>query len=281
MELMSTHAFPVFCRNGEILPIEEATIPLQSIEYSYGFGVYETIRVIDSVPFFAKEHIQRLIKSASMIGLKHTLTKEDLSQWIDMLLNECNKDRINLKILLIGAQKPQDTLLVILPLNPLFPDKRFYKKGVETIIAEYERPIPNAKTLNMLRSYLAQKKAKEQGCYEALSIHSDGCIYEGSRSNFFVVKNSTITTPPKETILEGITREIIFKLARENGIEVHEETISFSRLAEYDGAFLTSSSSKLMPIRKIDGVEFAGIPETTKKLMKLYDTFLSTSKGMM
>ena len=133
----------------------------------------------------------------------------------------------------------------------------------------------------MLRSYLAQKKAREQGCYEALSIHSDGCIYEGSKSNFFVVKDSTIITPPKETILEGITREIVIRLARENEIEVREEIVQFSNLKEYDGAFLTSSSSKVMPIRKIDEVEFAGIPETTKRLMKLYNAFISTSKGMM
>lgn len=278
---MVPHTFPVFCRNGEILPLKEATVSLQSIEYSYGFGVYETIRVIDGIPFFEKEHIQRLIKSASMIGIDHTPRAEDLSQWIDALLKECNKDILNLKILLIGAQKPQDMLLVILPLNPLFPDKRLYKRGAETITAVYERPIPNAKTLNMLRSYLAQKKAKEQGCYEALSIHSDGCIYEGTRSNFFAVKDSTIITAPKETILEGITREIIFKLAKENGIEVQEETIPFSHLNELDGAFLTSSSSKVMPIRKIDGVEFEEIPYTTKKLMKLYDAFLSTSKGIM
>lgn len=266
-----------FCRNGTILPVEEAVIPLQNIEYSYGFGVYETIVVADGKPRFAKEHIERLFRSATLIGIDHAFIEESIVQWLHDLTEKHADERYNLKILLIGAKEASEACLHILPLNPLFPEKRLYKEGVDTMTVEYERPIPNAKTLNMLRSYLAQKKAKEAGCHEGLSLHQDECIYEGTRSNFFVVQNDTILTPPEGSILLGITREHVLELAKKNGIQVQESVIPLNKIAEYDGAFLTSSSMKVMPIRRINDVEL-DIPDTTKKLIELYKDFLDKNQ---
>ena len=273
---MPPHAFSFFSRNGAILPMEEATVPLTSIEYSYGFGVYETICVRNGKLLFLGDHIERLLRSASLLRLKHTFQAETLGQWAQALSEKLQDDSYNLKILLIGAKLPENAVLSIIPLQPRFPEKRWYKQGVGTITVAFERPIPAAKTLNMLRSYLAQREATDRGCYEALSLHDDGCIYEGTRSNFFAVRRGSVITPPGGTILEGITRMHVLALARENGIEVKEERISATEIPQFDGAFLTSSSAKVMPVRKIDGHEFAEIPETTKKLMQLYDELLRT-----
>ena len=266
-------AFTHFVRNGEVLPIAEANVSLTNIEYSYGFGVYETIRVSSGTTQFLDEHIKRLFKSAAIIGLKHELTANAIAKWIEELLPKCEGERFNLKMLLIGAPDPKDTLLIILPLNPLFPDKKFIKEGVEVITYEYERPFSNAKTLNMLNSYLAYKKAKEAGCFEALFTHPDGNIYEGTRSNIFMVKGDKLITPPADQILEGITRQHVIEAARKEGIEVEEANIPLSQAESYDGAFITSSSFKVMPIKKIDNIEFSEIPEVTKKVIELYDQF--------
>ena len=254
--------------------MQEATVPLTDIEYSYGFGVYETIQIRNGNPLFLGDHLIRLMQSASLLGIKHTLETSKIAKWIESLCENIGNDRYNIKILLIGAKEAKDVTLSIIPLQPRFPDKRWYKNGVETITVEFERPIPAAKTLNMLRSYLAQRDATEHECYEALSIHNDDCIYEGTRSNFFAVKGNSIITPPTDTILEGVTRKYVLKLAEENGIDVIEERIPKSEIQKYDGAFLTSSSTKVMPIIKIDTYEFAEIPETTKRLISLYDELL-------
>jgi len=295
-------SFTHFVRNGEVLPIAEASVSLTSIEYSYGFGVYETIRVSSSAPQFLDEHIKRLFKSAAIIGLEHVLTEGMITKWVSDLLEKCGAprsrkplhlnesldesrgirrssqkrtkagegERYNLKMLLIGAIDPNDAQLIILPLNPLFPDKKFVKEGVDVITYEYARPFPNAKTLNMLNSYLAYKKAKEAGCFEALFTHPDGNIYEGTRSNLFMVKGKTLITPPSGHILEGITRDHVIELAKKEGIEVKEADIPLSETKNFDGAFLTSSAFKVMPIKKIDDIEFGEIPEVTKKVIELY-----------
>lgn len=258
--------------------MERAVVPLASIEYSYGFGVYETICVRNGELLFLGDHTERLLRSASLLKLKHTLKAEILEQWAQALSEKLQDDSYNLKILLIGAKQEADVTLAIIPLQPRFPEKKWYKRGVETITVAFDRPIPTAKTLNMLRSYLAQREATEHGCYEALSLHEDGCIYEGTRSNFYAVRGGAVITPPRGTILEGITQTHVLALAREHGIEVREDRIPAAEIPNFDGAFLTSSSAKVMPIRKIGSHEFAGIPETTKRLMGLYDALLHEQK---
>ena len=64
--------FKYFSKNGELLPVEDAVVPLANIEYQYGFGVYETIRVVHGTPYFLKDHLERLQESARLIGLEHS-----------------------------------------------------------------------------------------------------------------------------------------------------------------------------------------------------------------
>ncbi len=268
-------AFTTFIRNGEILPLEQATVSLSSIEYAYGFGVYESIRVVRGKALFLSEHIERLMHSATVIGLDHAFTPAMIAEWTQKLIDECPCDAMNLKMLLIGAREPKHATLSILPLMPLFPDKKLYVKGAMAISAEYERQFPDAKTLNMLGSYLAYRRAKAAGGYDAVLINKAGYITEGTRTNFFVIKGKTITGAPRKEILEGVTMKHVLDVARANGFEVREGDIALGDLKNYDGAFLTSTSSKIMPLSTIDDTEI-GVPETLKELMRHFNDFLAT-----
>ena len=84
--------FKFFSKNGKILPINQATIPLQNIHYSYGFGVYETISVRSGIIYFAKEHVKRLLQSAEIIGLAHQFTERDIAQFIKDLTSHEKAD---------------------------------------------------------------------------------------------------------------------------------------------------------------------------------------------
>ena len=273
---MSHEKFPVCSHNGKIIPIEEAQISVQNIEFSYGFGVYETIRIADGTPLFLDDHCKRLMHSASVIGRKHPFDANQITEWIKELTQDIKEERYNVKMLLIGSPEPERVQLFILPLMPRFPDKRLYKKGADVITVEYERPFPTAKTLSMLPSYIAYHKAAGKGCYEALSVHKDGNIAEGTRSNFLAIKNGAILTPPKEKMLSGITWEHLLEIAKEEGVDVHEQDIPLASIHELDGAILTSSSGKVMPIRKIDETELPEIPEVTRTLMEKYDELLAS-----
>ena len=260
--------------NGQLIPLSQATISLANIEYSYGFGVYESVMVLRGKPIFAQEHCERLLESASAIELQHPFSTETMHAWLHTLIKQISQERYNCKMLLIGAKEAGDAQLAIIPLNPRFPAKKLYTYGAPVITYAYQRTIPNAKTLNMLGSYLAYREAQKQNCYEALLQDIEGNLREGTRTNFFVVSGGTILSPPNEKILEGITRKHILDIAAKEGIPVRYTDIPVQTLGEYDSAFLSSSTGKIMPVRKIGDIEYTEIPETTRRLMELYDALL-------
>lgn len=273
-------SFPLFSKNGKILSSDQATIPLSNIEYQYGFGVYETLKVRNGILYFVSDHVERLFTSAEIIGLTHPFTHEKVTTYLDELVNalglDTEKKSCNLKMLLIGGRDPQ---LFIIALKPLFPDRKLYKNGAKVLTVHYERIFPHAKSLNMLPSYLAYKKAKEHGCYDALLLDSKDHILEGTRTNFFVISDKQLFTPPKEFVLEGVTLKTVAEVAKQNGYTLAEKPIPLSDIQKYDGAFLTSTSTKIMPISQIDETSVA-IPESLVQLMKAYDKFLDECGGV-
>lgn len=269
--------FKYFSKNGQVLSIQEAVVPLSNIEYSYGFGVYENIKVRNGILYFVDQHVERLFKSAEVIDLKHSFSDQQIKQYIQDLVAAVKEDSYNLKMLLIGGESP---VLFIIPLAPRFPDRKLYSIGAKTITFENERLFPNAKTLNMLPSYIAYRKAKESDAYDALLIDSSKNIIEGTRTNFFTIYGNIIFSQPKEKILEGVTKMTVLHVAKKHGFEFKETNIPLAEISGYHGAFLTSTSAKIVPIKQIDDFVFSEIPEKLKELMQLYDEFLKESKGI-
>jgi branched-subunit amino acid aminotransferase/4-amino-4-deoxychorismate lyase len=220
------------------------------------------------------EHCQRLLDSAQIIGLEHAFSTDLVAQFIKDLLTKLKVDACNVKVLLIGSANPEKASLYIMCLNPLFPDRKLYKSGTHCITVQYERPFPHAKTLNMLPSYLAFRQAKAAGAYDALMVNKAGCIVEGTRTNFFVIKDKTIVSPPAAEILLGVTRDKVLEVARQKGFAFQEADIKLSDLSQYDGAFLTSTSSKIMPIGSIDTHEWNAVPPALAELMAGFNAFL-------
>ena len=249
-------------------------MPLSNIEYAYGFGVYESIRVVKGKPLFLMQHLDRLMASARVIGLTHLFDVQTVDAWTRELLTHTGSETLNLKMLLIGAREAAQAQLFIIPLAPLFPDKRLYQRGVGVISVQHERFLPQAKTLNMLPSFLSYSKAKAAGCYDAIYINRNGCITEGTRTNFFAVRGRTLVSPPKSEILEGVTLLNVITISKKHGYEISYEDIPLADLSTFDGAFLTSTSSKIMPISKIDETVMP-IPEALTGLIGHFETFLA------
>jgi len=268
--------YKYFSHNGSILPIERAVVPLDSVEYSYGFGVYETIRVAKGKVYFADDHCRRLMESARIIGLEHEFSEAFVRTGLRALINKNEAETCNLKILLVGGSTPDTATLDILCLNPLFPDRKLYKDGAACTTYNYERAFPGAKTLNMLESYLAYREAKAAGAYDALLINRAGCVTEGTRTNFFALKGRTLITPPEKDILPGVTRRHLIATAVQNGFEVAEQAIKLAGLDQFDGACLTSTPAKVMPIRAIGSHVWPHIPAELRELMSVFDEFLAT-----
>ncbi len=271
--------FELCSLNGTITPRSQATISAFNIEYAYGFGVYETLRVVRGMPYFLDQHIDRLLRSALAIGLTHTVTNGIVMDWVRSLVHELGSETYNIKILFIGSSSPENTQCWILPLSPLFPDKKLFSEGAATITVEYERQFPQAKTLNMLGSYLAYRTAHAQACYDASLVDRSGNIREGTRTNFFTITGTTIIKPPKDQILDGVMQRFVLAAAHHYGYEVKEQAIPLKDISSVSAAFLTSTSSKVMPIRKMNDHVFI-IPESLKKLQKLVNQALDECGGV-
>lgn len=264
-------SYKYFSQNGEVLPTDRATVSLGNVEYSYGFGVYETVRVSKGKLLFADEHCRRLISSARIIGLEHPFDESFVLEAANKLVEANGAVTCNLKVLLVGAPSKNGATLSILCLNPLFPDRKLYSEGAACVTYRHERLFPAAKTLNMLASYLAYRQAKAAGAYDALFINGDGCVTEGTRTNFFAVKDKVLFSPKTEDILPGVTRKHVIDVARHSGFRVIEQDIKLSDVGDYDGACLTGTPIKILPIRSIDKYVWPAVPPALRELMAAYD----------
>jgi branched-chain amino acid aminotransferase len=265
-----------FSRNGTILPIEQAVIPLSSVEYSYGYGVYETVRRSKGITYFLTQHCARLLNSAKIIDLPHGFSDHFVAQSVQELVAQNDAETCNLKILLIGGHTPETASLYIMCLNPLFPDRKLYSQGATAITYAYERAFPQAKTLNMLPSFLAYREARQADAYDALLVNRRGQITEGTRTNFFAFRGRTIISPPATDILLGVTRDHVLQVARDSNFELAEQPIQLAELATYDNFFLTSTSAKILPLRSIDNHLIGPPSPALQELMQAFNHFLET-----
>jgi branched-subunit amino acid aminotransferase/4-amino-4-deoxychorismate lyase len=267
--------YKYFSHNGELLPIEQAAVPLSNIEYSYGFGVYETIRIAHGLAYFLDQHCQRLIQSAQIIGLEHNYDETFISNAVNALVEHTDADAYNIKILLIGAVAPDKANLYITCLNPHFPDRKLYRLGVKCISEQCERIFPQAKSLNMFTSYMAYRHAKQANAFDALLINRDGFITEGTRTNFFALEGRTLISPPASDCLHGVTRFNVIEVAKTHDFKVEERDIKYTDVGRFDCVFITSTVSKILPIYSIDGYEWQEPASASlKELMIYYDKFL-------
>jgi branched-subunit amino acid aminotransferase/4-amino-4-deoxychorismate lyase len=264
---------PYFCLNGTLLPIADAVVPLDDLAFGYGFGVYETLKVRHGRVYFAEMHQGRLWHSAKTIGLQHRFGEDDLVRFLAVLVEANATVDANLKVLLIGGPTAADARLAILQLAPLFPDRKAYKHGATAITWPGERVFPQAKTLNMMVSYLAYREAQTQGAYDALLVNRHDQVTEGTRTNFFVTDGTGLACAPAEQVLEGVTQLTVRRVIRELGIALEERPLPLAELTRWQGAFLTSTSTKIMPLRQIDATNIPLSP-LVDRLRLAYDAWL-------
>ena len=268
----------IYSYNGLILPIDHAVIPINKIERMYGFGVYESLKVRNNTLYFVQQHVDRLMHSARCINLTHDFTPKIITSWIKEFSEKVEEPSINIKMLLLGGETSKKAELFLFPLAPFFPKKEWYRDGVATFSFEYERWMPQSKSLNMLASYYYYHKSKKQGGYDALYVDTLGNIREGSRTNFYAMKGKTIVSPPKKDVLEGVTMMTIEKVIESSDFTIEYRPISKTSLPDFDSVFLSSTSSKILPVASIDSMKFH-ISSDLKQLIQIYNAALNASSG--
>ncbi len=271
--------FSIFSINGKIVDKKQAILPIDSIEVQYGFGVYENIKVRNKIAYFVYEHINRLTHSGKCIGLEHNFSKEKIFDYIEEYKKRINIDSCNLKLLLLGGRLPVESQLVIMASAPFYPKRDWYRDGITLKSYIHERYMPQAKTLNMLPSYIIYKDAKSLGHYDALLIDNHENVLEGTRTNVFFINDKNIYHPPISKILEGVTMISLKKVLLKHSFKFIEREIPLNAIHKYEGMFLSSTSSKILPVRQVDNMKFENIAKSIIELSHLYDEALEKCRG--
>jgi branched-subunit amino acid aminotransferase/4-amino-4-deoxychorismate lyase len=265
-----------YSADGELRPTSDAVVPIDDINFAYGFGVYETLKLRNGVLYFPDRHAERLRHSAEIIELEHPFSREEIETAVVELARANGIRDANVKMLLIGSPKVDGTEgahLYVFLLNPLFPPRELYRYGAQTVCFEGERRYPQSKSLDMLTSTLAYRAARRADAYDALLVNRDGEITEGTRTNVFYTDGTTVFEPPSDQSLLGVTKLTLREVLSERGIDVIERPLLQSEVGSWTGYFLTSTSSKVIPVSGIEDHSF-GIPELTREVMRVYDAFL-------
>ena len=252
--------------NDRFVRKEDAMVSVFDHGFLYGDGVYETLRAYGGRLFRLRQHLARLRRSASLIGLEIPIVEQDLIAVLQEAMKRNNLTDAYLRITVsrgegaIGLDPrlcARPTVVVIsLPLQP-YPAELF-NTGVSLAIMNVRRNLatalpPMIKSLNFLNNILAKQEASRAGAFDGLMLNAEGHITECTTSNIFFVKNRCVHTPSAACgILDGITREIVLSLAREQEFPTEEGRYLPDALLEADECFLTNTTMEIMPVRDID-----------------------------
>jgi len=276
---------PICYLNGKYVAFDQACLPLNDLGIVRGYGVFDFMRTYNGVPFKLREHVQRLQKSAKIIGLSLPWPTEELEAIAQDTLGRNNFPEANIRIVVTGGSSSdfitplgQPSLMIIITPASEYP-REYYEQGVKAIAVQIERLLPTAKSLNYISAIGALQEAKLTNAVEALYVNQQGHVLEGTTTNFFVFRDSQIITP-KDNILNGITREVIFELAKDR-FEIVEQPIYYNDLSSFDEAFITATNKEIMPIVQVDELHISkGKPgENTQLLMNLFYEYTRLGKA--
>jgi len=274
--------YPIILSQTTFTHRDHLKYPYEERGLQFGDGIYEVIQIYNGQYYLLQEHIDRLFRSAQAIKLTLPFTKAEIERLLQQLLakNEMtDHGRVYLQATRGSAQRnhtfPENTEANFYAYVEKAPRRQeFLKTGVCAITQKDVRwEYCYIKSLNLLPNVLAKQAAKEAGCYESI-LHRDGLVTECSSSNVYLVHNKTIYThPATERILEGCVRMRVKQLSESLRIPFVEEAFTLNDIKIADEMFLTSSTSEVMPIIKVDKQRIAdGKPgPITRKLQKAYE----------
>ena len=235
-----------FIVNGEIQETKNIKI-FKKIEKP---PVYEVIRVINGVPLFFEEHLNRMKESAGIINSDLSREEDEIKNDIIKLIHKNNIVNENIKLISTEIYGIGNTFIVY-QISSFYPPMGYYTSGIHTILIDHERKNPNAKIIRLSFKEIVSNELEKNDAFEAMLVNTSGEILEGSRSNIFFVKEDKVYTAKGSEVLLGITRLHILNICKKLNIEIVEENINVDGLDQIEGAFMTGTSVNVLPISSI------------------------------
>lgn len=257
--------------DGQLVEFEKATVHFLNVGLHYGMAVFEGIRCYNTdkgpAVFRLKEHAERLIDSAHVLGMRDLpWSAEDVAAAIRQTIaaNEFGDCYIRPVIWLadggwnINVDGAKPHLGIATWVWGAYLGEAAIEAGIRANVSSYTRHHINVMMTkakisgNYANSALAKTESVRLGFDEAIMLDPQGYIAECTGENIFVVRNGKISTPPTTTILEGVTRDSLITIARDLGFDVIEQMISRDQLYIADEVFVCGSAAECIALREID-----------------------------
>lgn len=276
--------------SGKLVDEAEAKVSVFDHGLLYGDGVFEGIRAYHGKVFMLEEHVDRLYESAKAIALKLPLERGEMCEAV---VETCRANHIVDGYVRLVATRGVGTL----GLNPYLCDKpevfiiaakiqlypqELYESGLKVVTVGTMRNNPESinpriKSLNYLNNVMAKIEAINAGVMECIMLNNQGQVAEASGDNVFVIRDGVLKTPPVWCgALDGITRQVVMRLAGEAGLPVKEDVLQRYDLFTADEMFLTGTAAEVIAVTDVDRRPVGdGTPgEITADLQRRFQEFV-------
>ena len=257
--------------DGKLTPWDEAKVHVLTHSLHYGSAIFEGIRAYrchdgSSAIFRLSDHCKRMVNSARIVRLNIPYTAAQLADACLELVraNKLPQGYIR-PLTFVGygemgvypGKNPVQTIIACWPWGAYLGPEAL-ENGISIKTSTFTRSHVNANMTkaksagNYINSILAKIEARDDGYDEAIMLDASGYVSEATGENIFIVSDDIVKTPPLTTVLAGITRDSVIKIAKDMGYEVLEQQFSRDEIYTADEAFLCGTAAEITPIREVD-----------------------------
>ncbi len=278
--------------DGEMVDWRDANLHMLTHALHYASSVFEGERVYAGNIFKLREHTERLINSADIMGFEIPYSAEEIDA---ACIQSCEANNIvdgyvrpiawrGSEMMGVSAQEAKIHLAIAVWTWPSYFSPEARNRGISLKTSKWRRPPPESAPVHAKSAGLymictmSKHEAEAAGYDDALMLDWRGNVVEGTGANFFMItEGDIINTPPPDCFLNGITRQTVIELAKKRGYEVVERHIRPEELKDALEIFVTGTAAEVTPVGKIDELELT-VGEVTKNLRADYEKLVGRSE---
>ena len=279
--------------DGSFIPWRKATYHIINQGLHYASSVFEGERAYNGKIFKSKEHTARLFKSAEVMNIKIPYSQEEINKAKDDLLSKMNLKNCYVRPIVwrgsnqMGISTSSADIHVAIA---VWDDWASYFKiedrmeGLKLITSPWKRPSPDTSPSQAKASgpyiicTMSKEYAESKGFHDALMLDYRNYVAEGTGANIFFIKDKDIHTPIPDCFLNGITRQTVIEMVKQQGFNLIEKHIFPKEIDKYNEAFLTGTAAEITPIKSIDDINFkTGKNTTSFKLMNDFTKLVNST----
>jgi D-alanine transaminase len=257
------------CLDGELMPVEQARIPIWDRGFLFGDAVYEVFRLYQGCCWLEDEHMARLRRSLAAIELDQ-VDFEGLTARLHRTISASQIQEGTAYVHITRGVSPRvhafpqppvpPTELIVIRTYDDAPVAAMRAGGVGAIShPDLRWKLCDLKTTNLLPNVLANEAAHRAGCFEAILVTDDGLVSEGTHTSVLWVRGGRLEgTPEGHGILPGTTRQLVLRLCQEQGIPFAAARVTLPELLAADEVLLVGTTTEVLSIVRIDGQAISG-----------------------